>query len=390
MLTVKKVPVPKAAAYADYLEGKTVGSELGDYYLKDGERVEAPGRWVQGAGTLGADPAGSVAGRVLRELMTVRHPVTGERLRAAGASGEQVAALDATFSAPKSVSAVWAVADARLRIQIEQTHETAVDRALAYAAKEVPLARQRLDPHTVIPIRVTGLIATSWRHTTARSVDGRPPDPQIHSHVLLHAAVRRDGKLVAIDSRQLFTHRRELGAAYRSELARELAGLGFLVQRGTGQGGRYFEIPDVPQLLLDIWSARHRQVQEAICQRLERTGRDAVTPAEERFMAITTRTGKQPATDGELDRHWHATAEHYRFGPVEQAELRDDEPVQLPAVDVRVVAGALTEFDATFTRTQARGRARAERGTVDPGRPAPAERYAPAGRTADLGRRTPH
>ena len=354
MLTVKKVPSATAASYADYLEGKTVGSQMGDYYLKDGERVEAPGRWVQGAGAIGANPERAVEPHLLRELMAVRHPRTGEPLRQAGASGEQVAALDATFSAPKSVSAVWAVADPQLRQRIEQAHETAIDRALAYTAQEVPLARRRLDRETVTHIRVAQLVATSWRHTTARAVDGRPPDPQLHSHVLLHAAVRRDEKLVAIDSRALLTHRRELGAAYRTELAHELGRLGFEVERGTGQGGRYFEIAGVPQLLLDVWSSRHRQVQEAIRQRLERSGRQTLTAAEERFMAVSTRAGKQPVTNADLDRQWHATAEKRRFGPVERAELRDQHPRTLGPVDVGVVGGALTEFDATFTRTQAR------------------------------------
>lgn len=324
------------------------------FRLKDGERVEAPGRWVQGAAAVGADPEVRIHGAVLRELVAVRHPVTGEPLRAAGASGVRVAALDATFSAPKSVSAVWAVADPALRAQIEQAHETAVDRALAYAAQQVPLARQRVDRETVTHIRVAELVATSWRHTTARAVDGNPPDPQLHSHVLLHAAVRRDGKMVAIDSRQLFTHRRELGAAYRTELALELSKLGYRVERGTGQGGRYFEIAQVPQLLLDIWSARHRQVQEAIRQRLIRTGQKTLTPAEERMIGVSTRAAKQPTTNADLDRHWHATAGRYRFGPAERAELRAKVSAPSVPVDSQAVSGALTEFDATFTRSQAR------------------------------------
>jgi conjugative relaxase-like TrwC/TraI family protein len=354
VLTIKKVPGASAVGYADYLEGKTVASSLGDYYLKAGERVEAPGRWVSGAAAVSADPVAAVGGRVLRELMAVRHPRTGEPLRAVGASGESVSALDATFSASKSVSAVWAVADPELRQRIEHAHETAIDRAVEYTAQQVPLARQRLDPETVIHIRAAGLVATSWRHTTARAIDGRSPDPQLHSHVLLHAAIRRDGKLVAIDSRQLFTHRRELGAAYRTELARELTALGFQIERGTGQGARYFEISEVPQLLVDVWSARHRQVQEAIRQRLARTGRQTITPAEERLIAVSTRASKQPATKADLDRHWHATAKQFRFGPAARAELRDG-PISRPRpADPATVGEALTEFDATFTRTQAR------------------------------------
>ena len=48
-MTVAKIAGSGAAAYGQYLEGRTVAAEAGDYYLADGERVEAPGRWVLGA-----------------------------------------------------------------------------------------------------------------------------------------------------------------------------------------------------------------------------------------------------------------------------------------------------------------------------------------------------
>ena len=188
-----------------------------------------------------------MSGEQLRTLMDVRRPDTGEALRRVGATGEAVAALDATFSAPKSVSAVWAIADPTLRERIETAHETAIDRALDYAIRQVPMLRRRVSQDTVVHEKAAGVVATSWRHTTARAVADQPPDPQLHSHVLLHAAVRRDGELVAIDSRSWLVHQREVGAAYRTELARELTELGFGVRRGVGRGGRYFELDGVPQ-----------------------------------------------------------------------------------------------------------------------------------------------
>ncbi|MGO9900116.1 MAG: relaxase domain-containing protein [Solirubrobacteraceae bacterium] len=99
------------------------------------------------------------------------------------------------------------------------------------------------------------MIATSWRHTTARAVDDQVPDPQLHSHVLLHGAVRRDGRAVAIDSRAWLVHQREVGAAYRTELARELADLGFQVHRRTGRGRRYFELDAIPNLCWTVGQA---------------------------------------------------------------------------------------------------------------------------------------
>ncbi|MGN6169077.1 MAG: MobF family relaxase, partial [Solirubrobacteraceae bacterium] len=320
MLTVAKVTQVQASGYADYLEGRSVPSQLGDYYLKDGDRVEAPGRWAGGAMAIGADGERPVSGEQVRALMAVRRPDNGLRLRPAGAGGEAVAAIDATFSAPKSVSAVWALVDPVLRERVERAHELAVDRALLYATSVVAMVRERIDRDTVIHTRARELVATSWRHTTARAVDGRAPDPQLHSHVLLHAAIRRDGQVAAIDSRSWLVHRREVGAAYRTELARELAAMGFRVERGTGRGRRYFELAGVPRELLDAWSSRHWQVQEAIEARLrdKQAGPDGrvpvLTPAEDRHLTTSTRASKDTLTTSrDLDRHWSKAAGELGF-----------------------------------------------------------------------------
>ena len=109
MLTVAKIAASGAGAYGQYLEGRTIALAAGDYYLQAGERVEAPGRWAlgeQGVEALGVDASRPVAAEDFRAVMAVRNPATGGPLRAGGAGGEAVAAIDATFSAPKSVSAV--------------------------------------------------------------------------------------------------------------------------------------------------------------------------------------------------------------------------------------------------------------------------------------------
>ena len=380
MLIVAKITKGTAGGYAEYLEGKARSSELGDYYLKDGERVEAPGRWAGGAHLFGMDANVAVTGEQLRTLMDVRRPDTGGELRRVGGSGEAVAAFDATFSAPKSVSAVWALGSPELRERIEAAHEIAIDRALDYAVRHVPMLRQRVDADTVLHAKAVGVVATSWRHTTARAVADQVPDPQLHSHVLLHAAHRRDGRLVAIDSRTWLQHQREVGAAYRTELARELATLGFAVERGTGRGERYFELAGVPQPLLDRWSSRHHQVQAAIRDRLSATERDLraviaeggpaaadaherlelllangqLAPAEERLMGTITRAGKVAVTAADLDAEWRRTARGIGFTP-ERVEVLRRQPRQplTPAAPDRVL-DALTEFDATFPAREAR------------------------------------
>ena len=397
MLTVAKVAGSGAAAYGQYLEGRTVAVEVGDYYLsQSGERVEAPGRWAlgaRGAETLGVDAAGPVGAEQFRALMAVQNPATGERLRAGGAGGSAVAAIDATFSAPKSVSVVWALASPELRAELEAAQERAVDAALAHAVEWVPMVRRRVDKATVLRETPAELIASSWRHTTARAVPGRPPDPQLHSHVVLHGAVRQgDGRVVAIESRAWLVHQREVGAAYRAQLATELSALGFGIEAGTGRGGRYFELSGVPRGLLEAWSSRHQQVRQAIDRRLsERVaelqaqvqagGSDAAAaaerlaalersgqllPAEQRAVAMSTRAGKGLSggfqTAGDLDRVWWQAASEHGFdarsvealrGLGRQVDAGEPGPVRERQLERRILE-RLTEFDATFAPREAR------------------------------------
>jgi len=56
VLMVAKVTASGAAGYADYLEGRARPAALGDHYLRDGERVEAPGRSAGGARAVGCYP----------------------------------------------------------------------------------------------------------------------------------------------------------------------------------------------------------------------------------------------------------------------------------------------------------------------------------------------
>jgi conjugative relaxase-like TrwC/TraI family protein len=166
----------KAGGYARYLEGKTIAPERGDYYLTpDGDLTETPGRWLSDPETLarlGIDPDAPVVGADFIAVMEGRHPGTGEWLRPAGGDGSRGGGIDLTFSAPKSVSVVWALGDPWQRQQIEEAHTRAVERAMAHLKERVPLVRRRYDGQ-VVEEHAKDVIATGYRHTTARGVFGR-------------------------------------------------------------------------------------------------------------------------------------------------------------------------------------------------------------------------
>ena len=75
-----------------------------DYYL---DPAEPAGRW-RGRGCEAMGVGGEVKSEQLAALLAARHPRTGMRL-GRGFGTKSARAFDATFSAPKSVSVLWAL-----------------------------------------------------------------------------------------------------------------------------------------------------------------------------------------------------------------------------------------------------------------------------------------
>ena len=324
VMTAASIGSSRGGGYARYLETKTVEPERGDYYLTpDGEMAQAPGRWLSDAETLerlGVETASPVDGADFIALMEGRHPGTGHWLRPEGAGGGRGGGIDVTFSAPKSVSTVWALGDPWQREQIEQAHGRAIEQTILYLREQVPAVRRRYSGQ-VVEEQAKDVIATEYRHTTARGVSGaQAPDPQLHSHVVITGAVREDDRIVAVASRPIFRSARELGAFYRSALAEELIREGYTIEQGTGKDGRYFEIADVPRELCEAFSGRSREVARAAERFRARYGR-APERGELRNLALENRRSKELTTRSDLQRVWTQTARDHGFGPDEAVRL---------------------------------------------------------------------
>ncbi len=293
VMTAASIGASRGGGYARYLEGKTVEPERGDYYLTpDGEMAQAPGRWLADEETLarlGIAAGKPVDGSDFIALMEGRHPGTGW-LRREGAGGGRGGGIDVTFSAPKSVSAAWALGDSWQREQIEAAHGRAVEQTILYMREQVPLVRRRYGGE-VVEEPARDLIAAEYWHTTARGVSGaQAPDPQLHSHVVITGAVR-EGRAVrrGVASRPVFRSARELGAFWhRSALAGELTREGYGIEQATGKDGRYFEIAGVPRELCEAFSGRSREVARAAERFRARHGR-APERGELRELALENR-----------------------------------------------------------------------------------------------------
>ena len=324
VMTAASIGASRGGGYARYLESKTVEPERGDYYLTpDGEMAQAPGRWLADAETLerlGVQAGGPVDGADFIALMEGHHPGTGRWLRPEGAGGGRGGGIDVTFSAPKSVSTVWALGDPWQREQIEQAHARAVEQTVHHLREQVPVVRRRYSGQ-VVEEHAKDVIATEYRHTTARGVQGaQAPDPQLHSHVVITGAVREDDRIVAVASRPIFRSAREMGAFYRTALADGLVREGYTIEQGTGKGGRYFEIAGVPHELCQAFSGRSREVARAAERFRARYGR-APERGELRNLALENRRSKELTTRSDLQRVWTQTARDHGFGPNEAVRL---------------------------------------------------------------------
>ena len=154
----------------------------------------------------------------------------GEPLRPAGSNGTRTAGVELMFAPPKTVSALWATAGPYRRAQIEAAHRRAVASALARTEREVALVRRKSGG--VVRFETAKAAARGGVRPYLQPPGAGPggergiPDPQLHSHVVVFAAERHDGKLAAVESRQLYEAARENGAWYRAELAPNLPELG--------------------------------------------------------------------------------------------------------------------------------------------------------------------
>jgi conjugative relaxase-like TrwC/TraI family protein len=215
MLTIGKL----GAGQADYyLEKVADGAE--DYYSGEGE---ATGRW-RGDGARELGLSGEVEPEALRAMLTGADPAGGEPLVATnGVTRRQgpVPGFDLTFSAPKSVSLLWALGEEQTSAAVRDAHERSIDAALAYLEREACWARRGRGGAQFV--QGSGYLAAAYRHRTSRA-----GDPQLHTHVLVANATKGpDGRWTRLHHPSIYDHAKTAGYLYEAQLRHELTrGLG--------------------------------------------------------------------------------------------------------------------------------------------------------------------
>ena len=237
MLTCKNTTAKKAADYFkhDYQVGKS--------------------RWFgKGATALGLSGAIDDE-QVFSNVVSGRSPNGQQQLSARAVDeSNRRAALDCTFSAPKSVSLQALVGgDGRLIA----AHQLAVEKTLALMEERYTSTRVMTKNESQTTVWTSNLIAAQFDH-----IESRELDPHLHTHALImNLTELREGEWYSRKNDEIYANKKLLGMTYQSFLRAEVQKLGYEVEpRKHGQ----FEIKGFNPFDLVEFSKRRQQILSAV------------------------------------------------------------------------------------------------------------------------------
>ena len=342
---------------------RSVAPALDDYYAGRGE---SPGIWA-GRGATELDLLGVVHEGELGKLVRGLHPRSDERLRRHPKqrtitieridpeTGERrteqkklnpVAGFDLVFSAPKSVSLLYALGDDEAQLAVAQAHAAAWQAALSYLEDEACVTRR--GKNGVVREHAEGFVAAAYQHRTNRA-----QEPHLHTHVIVANMARSpDGAWRALDGEALLKHYRlAAGYLYQAHLRDALARRLGVRWREPDKG--MAELRDLPADVLREFSTRRIQVLDYLAER----GTEGFYAAA--VAQVETRERKQELDLPRLREEWRARAAEHGLGRAELAALRHRTPEASPSAErLREIAtqmlgpGGLTERRTSFSEPE--------------------------------------
>ena len=341
------------ASAAYYLESQRSFRHPNEYYTA-GE--EPDGVWWNPCGLFGLADGDRVDSGEFHRLYHGFAPDGGERLTRNAGSEKRSPGLDMTFSADKSVSTLWALADPELRSQIERAHNDAVRAALAETVLRY-CAWTRLQERDGTRVVAADIMGAMFQHGTSRE-----NDPQLHTHCTIFNAARthRDGKYRALHQHPVYAWMKAAGAVYRNALAWTLRDrLGIRMEQ-YGKDNEFTRIAGFspsagtagqePAALIAHWSKRRGQIVEAAREMGFTVEGNAPRAAAANKI---TRAGKSPDNDPDI-RHarWRGEAAGYIELEALIASLLG-KVEEITQEQIRVLTAVLEDLPDRLTREEA-------------------------------------
>ena len=312
--------------------------ERDGYYARDDPRHLEASAWTgKGAEALGL--RGKVEPDAFRGILEGIVPDgSGRRLGRREKDGtlSHRPGRDLTFSAPKSVSLVAMLGS---NTAVVAAHDAAVKRTLAWLEATTLQTRMK-DPESGVLAHAGGqkMVAATFRHDVSRNLD-----PQLHTHAVIANMVQgedggtpRSGKWRTMSNETLYRRQKLVGMVYRSELARELAALGYGIEK-THADGR-FEIAGVARPIVEAFSSRRAEIEAAMAAR--GLGDPGSNPHLAERAALMTRAHKRDVDRDALREIWREQAASLGFSAEEVVEAaRRNRSIGIDAQDLRAEAG---------------------------------------------------
>ncbi|MBP7052162.1 MAG: relaxase domain-containing protein [Phycisphaerae bacterium] len=301
-----------------------------DYYIGGGE---PNGLWIPTAGAKCLRLKATVARKDLHNLFHGLDP-DGKQLVQNANRAKRRPGYDLTFSAPKTLSVLWAMAPPDVRQAIQQCQFEAVTEAIRYLEQDAAFCRRGKGGCEFVSAYI---VAAAFEHGTSRT-----GDCNLHTHaVLVNLAFRPDGSTGALESKPFYEHKMVAGAVYRAHLAhllQERLGLK-IVRRGD-----LFEAAGVPQELCDYFSQRRQQ----ILKRLADKGLD--TAAAAALAAIETRQSKTAVPPrSELFAQWQQIGQAFGFAAEQVRQLlHQAQSISTPQQAMRIVKDTINSVTQTL------------------------------------------
>lgn len=328
-----------------------------EYYLNEQVEYytggkEPKGRWYEPPTTFSLEDGAVINAETFRNLHEGLSP-DGMPLvqNVQSLKSTRVGGYDLTFSAPKSVSVLWALADEGVRLAIEDAQEKAARAALDVLAINASYARRGKGGALLEKVKMFG---ATFQHGEARPVvrdDGSvASDPQLHTHsVIFNMAERKDGTWGALDGRHFYKWKMTAGAIYRAHLAHELrTSLGVEIE--TKKDGM-FEVAGISDDIRDHFSSRRNAINQNLAA-LGLSTKDAQALAS--AVAKSSRRTKVSGDETAQGRHvrWKREAEERGLTEKTVAACVNKHVQDLPTITfaekLREIQNQLTEHEAVF------------------------------------------
>lgn len=223
---------------------------VADYYA---EGQEIAGQW-HGLGAARLRLVGPVAQADFEQLIDNRTP-DGAKLTPRDRDN-RIPGIDFTFSAPKSVSILWALTEDP---RIMDAHVRAVRDAMAEVERNMEVRVRAGAKWNTQATRKTGnAIWGEFVHDTARPVDGKP-DPLLHTHAYVINATfdETEQRFKAVEIGNIAGEMQYYNAVYLSALARSMKSFGFDIERR----GKWWDLAGISRPLIEQFSRRTAEIE---------------------------------------------------------------------------------------------------------------------------------